>query len=89
MSTTVRPAATVHKAAAPRAAPHRTARPAPLPAVFARFARRGASTSNAKHPAATVYPDRGTIAVWTGNRDDDPIVPRSSGVDHWSGEPTR
>ena len=45
--------------------------------------------STVKHPAATVYPDSDKIAVWTGNRDDDLIVHRSSGVDYWSGEPTR
>ena len=45
--------------------------------------------STVKHPAATVYPDSDKIAVWTGNRDDDLIVHRSSGVDYWSGEPPR
>jgi uncharacterized cupin superfamily protein len=43
--------------------------------------------STVKHPAATVYPDSDKIAVWTGNRDDDLIVHRTSGVDYWSGEP--
>ena len=42
--------------------------------------------STVKHPAATVYPDSGKIAVWTGNRDDDVIVRRESGVDYWVGE---
>ena len=32
--------------------------------------------STVKHPAATVYPDSDKIAIWTGNRDDDVIVPR-------------
>jgi uncharacterized cupin superfamily protein len=45
--------------------------------------------STVRHPAATVYPDSDKIAIWTGNRDDDLIVHRSSGVDYWSGEPTR
>ena len=45
--------------------------------------------STVKHPAATVYPDSDKIAVWTGNRDDDTIVHRSSGVDYWSGESPR
>jgi uncharacterized cupin superfamily protein len=45
--------------------------------------------STVKHPAATVYPDSDKIAVWTGNRDDDTIVHRSSAVDYWSGEPPR
>lgn len=44
--------------------------------------------STVKHPAATVYPDSDKIAVWTGNRDDDLIVRRTSGVDYWSGEAT-
>jgi uncharacterized cupin superfamily protein len=38
------------------------------------------------HPAATVYPDSDKIAVWTGNRDDDVIVRRSSGVEYFEGE---
>jgi uncharacterized cupin superfamily protein len=42
--------------------------------------------STVKHPAATVYPDSDKIAIWTGNRDDDVIVKRSSGVDYWVGE---
>jgi uncharacterized cupin superfamily protein len=45
--------------------------------------------STVKHPAATVYPDSDKIAIWTGNRDDDVIVSRSSGIDYWSGEPPR
>ena len=44
--------------------------------------------STVKHPAATVYPDSDKIAIWTGNREDDLIVHRPSGVDYWSGEPT-
>jgi uncharacterized cupin superfamily protein len=39
------------------------------------------------HPAATVYPDSDKVAIWTGNREDDRIVERSSGVDYWHGEP--
>jgi len=42
--------------------------------------------STVKHPAATVYPDSDKIAIWTGNRADDVIVHRSSGVDYWSAE---
>jgi uncharacterized cupin superfamily protein len=38
------------------------------------------------HPAATVYPDSDKIAVWTGNREDDLIVRRSSGVEYFDGE---
>ena len=42
--------------------------------------------STVRHPAATVYPDSDKIAVWTGNDDDNLIVPRTGGVDYWSGE---
>lgn len=42
--------------------------------------------STVKHPAATVYPDSDKIGIWTGNRDDDVIVRRASGVDYWAGE---
>ena len=42
--------------------------------------------SDVIHPAATVYPDSDKIAVWTGNRDDDVIVKRSSGVSYFEGE---
>ena len=38
------------------------------------------------YPAATVYPDSDKIASWTGNRDDDVIVHRSSGVEYFDGE---
>ena len=42
--------------------------------------------SSVKHPAATVYPDSDKIAIWTGNRDDDVMVRRTSNVDYWDGE---
>jgi uncharacterized cupin superfamily protein len=42
--------------------------------------------STVMHPAATVYPDSDKIAVWTGNKADDVIVRRSSGVDYFDGE---
>jgi uncharacterized cupin superfamily protein len=42
--------------------------------------------SNVLHPTATVYPDSDKIAIWTGNREDDVIVGRSSGVDYFHGE---
>jgi uncharacterized cupin superfamily protein len=42
--------------------------------------------SSVKHPGATVYPDSDKIGIWTGNRADDLIVPRSSGVDYFEGE---
>jgi len=38
------------------------------------------------HPTATVYPDSDKIAIWTGNRADDIIVPRAAGVDYFHGE---
>ena len=37
-------------------------------------------------PAVTVYPDSDKIGVWTGNKDDDVIVERSSGVEYFHGE---
>jgi uncharacterized cupin superfamily protein len=43
--------------------------------------------SNVVHPTATVYPDSDKIAIWTGgDRSDDLITKRSSGVDYYSGE---
>jgi uncharacterized cupin superfamily protein len=42
--------------------------------------------STVMYPAATVYPDSDKIAVWTGNKADDVIVERSSGVDYFEGE---
>jgi uncharacterized cupin superfamily protein len=36
--------------------------------------------------AASVYPDSGKIAIWTGNEQDNLIVRRTSGVDYWDGE---
>jgi uncharacterized cupin superfamily protein len=42
--------------------------------------------SNRCEPAASVYPDSGKVGVWTGNKDDDLMVERSSGVDYWHGE---
>ena len=42
--------------------------------------------SNVVHPNATVYPDSGKIGMWTGNRTDDLLVRRSSGVDYYDGE---
>jgi len=37
-------------------------------------------------PAATVYPDSDKIGIWTGNKTDDVIAPRSSKVDYYEGE---
>src|SRR3954447_13368530 len=42
--------------------------------------------STVTHPAATVYPDSDKVGIWTGNRDDDLIVRRTSGMDYWDGE---
>ena len=42
--------------------------------------------STVMHPAATVYPDSDKIAVWTGNREDDAVVERSSKVEYFHGE---
>jgi uncharacterized cupin superfamily protein len=42
--------------------------------------------STVAHPAATVYPDSDKIGIWTGNRDDDLIVKRTSGVGYYAGE---
>jgi uncharacterized cupin superfamily protein len=42
--------------------------------------------SNHATPAASVYPDSDKVGIWTGNRDDDLLVERSSGVDYWHGE---
>lgn len=38
------------------------------------------------HPSATVYPDSNKIGIWTGNKADDLIVRRSSGVEYFDGE---
>jgi uncharacterized cupin superfamily protein len=37
-------------------------------------------------PTATVYPDSDKVGIWTGNRDDDVLVPRDRGVDYFHGE---
>ena len=37
-------------------------------------------------PTATVYPDSDKVGIWTGNKDDDVMVERSSGVDYYHGE---
>jgi uncharacterized cupin superfamily protein len=38
------------------------------------------------YPAATAYPDSDKVAVWTGDKSEDVIVPRSSAVDYFHGE---
>jgi uncharacterized cupin superfamily protein len=42
--------------------------------------------SNVEHPAVTVYPDSDKIGIWTGNRADDLMVRRASGVGYYDGE---
>jgi uncharacterized cupin superfamily protein len=42
--------------------------------------------SNVVYPTVTVYPDSDKLAAWTGNREDDLIVRRSSGVEYFEGE---
>ena len=42
--------------------------------------------SEVRHPCATVYPDSDKMGVWPGNREDNLIVRRSSGVDYFDGE---
>jgi len=37
-------------------------------------------------PSATVYPDSDKIGIWTGRKQDDLMVRRSSGVDYFDGE---
>jgi hypothetical protein len=43
--------------------------------------------SDLRVPAATVYPDSDKIGIWTGNRDDDVMVPRSAKVGYYHGQP--
>ena len=38
------------------------------------------------NPTATVYPDSGKVGIWTGNKDDDLMVEKGSGVSYWEGE---
>jgi uncharacterized cupin superfamily protein len=42
--------------------------------------------SNVVLPTATAYPDSDKIGVWTGDKAEDAIVPRSSAVDYYAGE---
>jgi uncharacterized cupin superfamily protein len=37
-------------------------------------------------PAITVYPDSDKVGVWTGNKDDDLLAPRTAAVDYYHGE---
>jgi uncharacterized cupin superfamily protein len=42
--------------------------------------------STVVYPTATVYPDSDKVGVYTGDKSDDLIVKRSSGVDYYEGE---
>ncbi len=42
--------------------------------------------SEVVYPAVTSYPDSGKVGVYTGDRDEDLIVRRSSAVDYYDGE---
>jgi uncharacterized cupin superfamily protein len=42
--------------------------------------------SEVAYPTATVYPDSGKVGVWTGNKEDDVLVRKSSGVGYYEGE---
>jgi uncharacterized cupin superfamily protein len=42
--------------------------------------------SNVVFPTSTVYPDSDKVGIYTRDRDDDLIVPRSAGVDYFEGE---
>ena len=42
--------------------------------------------SNVIYPTATAYPDSDKVGVWTGDKDEDVIVVRSSKVDYFHGE---
>ena len=42
--------------------------------------------SNVVYPTATAYPDSDKVGVWTGDKAEDVMVPRSSKVDYYHGE---
>jgi uncharacterized cupin superfamily protein len=42
--------------------------------------------SNVTRAAVTVYPDSDKIGIWTGNKDDDVVVRRESGVEYFDRE---
>jgi uncharacterized cupin superfamily protein len=42
--------------------------------------------SSVVFPAVTVYPDSDKIGIWTGNKEDDLMARRSSGVEYFDGE---
>ena len=45
--------------------------------------------SNVVYPTATAYPDSGKVGVFTGDKSEDLLVERSSGVDYYHGETGR
>ena len=45
--------------------------------------------STVVYPSATVYPDSDKIGIWTGDKAEDVMVPRSSKVDYYHGETVR
>jgi uncharacterized cupin superfamily protein len=47
---------------------------------------RVAMWSTIVHPTATAYPDSNKVAVWTGDKAEDLITERSSGVEYYHGE---
>jgi len=42
--------------------------------------------SNVVYPTATSYPDSDKVGVWTGDKAEDLMAERSSGVDYFRGE---
>lgn len=42
--------------------------------------------SQVVHPTATAYPDSGKVGVYTGDKSEDLIVRRASGVEYFAGE---
>jgi uncharacterized cupin superfamily protein len=45
--------------------------------------------SNVVYPTATAYPDSGKVGIFTGDKSEDLMVERSSGVDYYHGETGR
>ena len=45
-----------------------------------------ADVLDAHHPAAAYYPDSGKVGIFTGNREEDVMVRKSSSVDYYDGE---
>jgi hypothetical protein len=42
--------------------------------------------SNVVLPSASAYPDSDKVGIWTGDRDEDLMVERSSSVEYFHGE---